>query len=46
MIVSLLDNPTLVEQGSVICFLLTEGEKPAYIYSKRTKVYDEPQTFL
>lgn len=38
---SLLENSTLVEQRSVIRFLLAEGEKPVNIYSRMTKVYGE-----
>lgn len=36
-----LEDSTLVEQRSVIRFLLAEGEKPANIYSRMTKVYGE-----
>lgn len=39
--VSPLENSTLVEQHSVIRFLLAEGEKQVNIYSRMTKVYGE-----
>lgn len=36
-----LEVSTLVEQRSVIRFLLSEGEKPSNIYSRMTKQYGE-----
>lgn len=39
MSASPLENFTLIEQRSVIHFLLTEGEKPVNINSRITKVY-------
>lgn len=41
MLVSPLENSTLVEQHSVIRCLLAEGGKPVNIYSRMTKVYGE-----
>lgn len=41
MMTSLFENSTLVDQRSVIRFLLAEGEKPVNIYSWMTEVYGE-----
>lgn len=37
--VSMLENSTLIEQCSVICFLLAEGKKPVNISCRMFKVY-------